>query len=242
MTGFLLDLLLVAAFAFCVWQGYRKGLILTVAGIVVIFIAAFLAGKVAEANARPIAEKLSPIMSWVAEDAIFEATRGRGRPNELTDKREIAEISRRTFEHLGISEHEVDAMVEGVLMNLNDTENTVQETISITVLYVAAYALLCLFAFILFMVGFTLLIHFIAAVFKLPVFKLPLLNLINKIGGGAAGAFYGILILCALGWAVRYLGIVTGPDLIEDTGILKFFVNHNMLAKTLSLKPESFFL
>jgi uncharacterized membrane protein required for colicin V production len=121
-----------------------------------------------------------------------------------------------------------------VISSRSIEDQTVHESISLTVLYVAAYALICLFAFILFMVGFTLLIHFIAA-----VFKLPMLNLIDKIGGTAAGLVYGLLILSAVGWAVRYLGIIASPELVENTRILSFFINNNMLAKLLSLKPDS---
>jgi uncharacterized membrane protein required for colicin V production len=237
MTGFLFDLLLVAALAFCVWQGFRKGLILTVAGVLIIFLSAFLAGKAAAAYAQPVSERLYPIMSWVAEDAIDEATRGSGRVDEMTDAKEIAEVAQKTFETLGISGLEIDAMVSRVLESLATTEQTVRTTISMTVLYVAAYALICLFAFILFMVGLTLLIHFLAAVFKMPV-----LNLVDKIGGTAAGLMYGLLILSAVGWAVRYLGIIASPELVEDTTILKFFVNNNMLAWLLSLRPESLIL
>jgi uncharacterized membrane protein required for colicin V production len=235
VTGFLIDLLLIAALAFCVWQGFRKGLILTVAGVLIIFLSAFLAGKAAAAYAQPVSERLYPIMSWIADDAIDEATRQRGRVNELSGIREITDAARGTFEVLGISELETDAMVDRVLAALASTEQTVHETISLTVLYVASYALICLFAFILFMVGFTLLIHFLAAVFKLPV-----LNLIDKIGGSAAGLFYGLLILSAVGWAVRYLGIIASPELVENTGVLRFFVNNNMLVRFLSLRPESF--
>jgi uncharacterized membrane protein required for colicin V production len=233
MTGFLLDVLLMAVLAFCVWQGFRKGLILTVAGVLIIFLSAFLAGKAAGAYAHTVSERLYPIMSWLADDAIDEATRGRGRVNEITDRLEIADIARGTFESLGISDLETSAMVDRVLSTLSDTEQTVHETISLTVLYVASYALICLFAFILFMVGFTLLIHFLAAVFKLPI-----LNLVDKIGGVAAGIFYGLLILSALGWVVRYLGIIAGPELVEDTRLLSFFVNNNMLAHLLSLRPD----
>jgi uncharacterized membrane protein required for colicin V production len=234
MTGFFLDLLMVAILAFCIWQGFRKGLILTVAGVLIIFLSAFLAGKAAAAYAEPVAERLYPIMSWVADDAIDEATRGRGRVDEMSDRREIAEVARKTFEALGISEHETDTLVDRILASLAASDQTVREIISSNVLFVAAYALICLFAFILFMVGLTLLIHFLAAVFKLPV-----LNLIDKIGGPVVGLFYGLLIMCAVGWAVRYLGIIASPELVEDTTILRYFVNNNMLASNLSLKPES---
>jgi uncharacterized membrane protein required for colicin V production len=236
LTGLLLDLLLLAALAFCIWQGFRKGLILTVAGVLIIFVSAFFAGNVAAAYAQPVSERLYPIMSWLADDAIDEATRGRGRVNEITDVREIEDVSRRTFEVLGISDHEIMALVDRVISSRSIANQTVHEAISLTVLYVASYALICLFAFILFMVGFTLLIHFIAA-----VFKLPMLNLIDKIGGTAAGLVYGLLILSAVGWAVRYLGIIASPELVENTRILSFFVNNNMLARLLSLKPDILF-
>jgi hypothetical protein len=199
-----------------------------------IFLSAFLAGKVAANYAQPVSERLHPIMSWVADDAIGEATRGKGRINEMTDLDEIAGVAEETFSSMGISVSEVAAMVEKALNSLTGTEQTVRETIEVTALYMLSYALIALFAFILFMVGLTLLIHFIAAVFKLPV-----LNLIDKIGGLAAGLLYGILIICAVGWAMRYLGIVVSSELVEDTAILRFFVNNNLLAGLLSLRPEA---
>jgi uncharacterized membrane protein required for colicin V production len=232
MMGFLLDLLLVAVLGFCVWQGYRKGLIITAAGILIIFAAAFLAGRVASAYAEPVSERLHPIMSWVADDAIGEATRGRGRVNEMTSPAEIKEVAERTFSSMGLPTREINAMVDKVLRSLTGTGQTVRESIEVTALYVVAYALIALFAFIIFMVGLTLLLHFVAAVFKLPV-----LNIIDKVGGSAAGLLYGILILCAAGWAMRYLGIISSSGLVENTTILRFFVNNNMLAGLLSLRP-----
>ncbi len=235
MTGFMIDLLLVGVLAFCVWQGFRKGLILTVAGVLIIFIAAFLAGKIAGAYAEPVSEKLYPIMSWLADDAIDEAMEGKGRVNEIekTDIARITEVAKGTFENLGVSELEIEKMIDKVLKNLAIEGQQLQETIGKTALYMVAYALLCLFGFIVCMVGLTLLIHFIAAIFKLPI-----LHLVDKIGGSAAGALYGILILCAIGWAVRYLGILAGPELVEETTILKLFVNHNILAGILSFKES----
>ena len=232
MTGFMIDLLLVAALGLCVWQGYRKGLILTAAGIIIVFLAAFVAGKVAAAYADPMSERLYPMLSWLADDAMDDAARGKGRINELTQPSEIADVAQQTFENLGISHIEIGKMVDKALLSLSETGRTVQEAISMSVLHGASYAILCLFAFILCMVGFTLLIHFLAALFKLPG-----LNLIDKIGGSAAGLLQGILLLCALGWAVRYLGIIAGPELVESTSVLKFFVNHNMLAGLLSYSP-----
>jgi uncharacterized membrane protein required for colicin V production len=230
MTGLLLNLLLLAVIGFCVWQGYRKGLILSVAGVLIIFIAAFLAGKTAAANANSVSEKLLPIMSWVAEDAINDAERGRGPINQITDPEALADITEDVFRKMGISEREIKAMVGRVLPSLSDPGQTAKEAIEATSLYVAAYALIAIFSFILYAVGLTLLIYFVSAVFKLPV-----LNLIDKIGGAATGLLYGMLILSAVGWAMRYLGIFTSFDLVSSTAVLRFFSRFNLLSWLLSI-------
>ena len=230
MTGFLLNLLLLAVIGFCVWQGYRKGLILTAAGVLIIFIAAFLAGKTAAANAPSVSEKLLPIMSWVAEDAISDAERGRSPINQITDPEALADITEDIFRRMGISEKEIKAMVNRVLPSLSDPSQTPKEAIEATSLYVAAYALIAIFSFILYVVGLTLIIYFISAVFKLPV-----LNLIDKAGGAAAGFLYGILILSAVGWAMRYLGIFASSDLVANTAVLRFFSKFNLLSWLLSI-------
>lgn len=232
MTPFLIDLLLLLILAFCIWQGFRKGLILTIAGIVVIFLSAFLAGRVANAYAQPLSESLYPIMSWVADDAIEEAARGKGRLTEINDRKTLEEITRDTYEKLGIHAAESDKMVGMALGAMNNLETKVQDAIAGTLLFSFSYMLLCVFGFVFFMVGLTLLIHFLAS-----VIKLPMLHMLDKAGGAAGGLLYGVLILCAIGWGARFLGIIINPELVGNTLFLKFFVNFNLLAGILGFKP-----
>lgn len=220
----LIDVLLLAILAFCIWQGYRKGLILTVAGVVVIVLSVILASQVATAYAEPFSENLYPIMSWLGGDELDEAALGKGKLEEITSAATIAEIAREAYESLGISSEEVDKMVDAALTAMAEREQDARTAITSTLLYSLSYLLLCLAAFVVFMVAFTLLIHLLAAMFKLPVF-----NLIDKIGGVAVGALYGILILCVIGWAARYLGVALDAEIVESTTVLELFINHNML-------------
>lgn len=233
MTSVLLDLLVVGIFVFCVWQGYRKGLILTVAGVLIVIISAFLAGKVAASYSDVVAEKVLPIMSWLADDALDEASRGKGRVNEMTDRKLISEIAAEVYEGMGITNKEADKMVEKALQTMTKAETDARTAIAQTLLYSLAYVVLCIFAFLFFMIGLTLLIHFLASLFKLPV-----LNLIDKVGGTAVGALYGLLTICALCWAMRFLGIVLDPEIVQKTVIMKFFVNYNMLAGLMGFKVD----
>jgi len=225
VTPFLIDIFVLAILLFCVWQGLRKGLVLTVGGIIIIFLSAFLAGWVADAYAEDLSESLYPIMMWVAEDAIEEAAQGKGRLSEINDMKTQTEITRDTYEILGIHQKESNKMVDKTIEAITKGKATVKEAISSTLLYALSHALLCAFGFLLFMVGLSLLLHFIAFVVKLPV-----LNLIDKTGGAVSGLLFGVLILSAIGWVSRFLGIIMDSELIGKTVLLKFFANFNLLA------------
>lgn len=225
MSPILIDLLILLILGFCIWQGYRKGLILTVGGVIIIFISAIFACLAASSYAQPLSESLYPIMRWVADDTIEEVTRGKGRLSEINDRRTLTEITEDTYEKLGIHSTEADKMVDMALDAMSEAETKVQDAIAGTLLYAFSYMLLCVFGFVLFMVGFTLLLHFIASVVKLPV-----LNRLDKVGGLACGLLYGLLIVSAIGWGARFLGIIIDPDILSRTVFLKLFMNVNLLS------------
>lgn len=224
MTPFLLDLLVLLIVGFCIWQGYRKGLILTVAGVVIILISAFAGGRIANQYSESFAGKIQPVLGWLADDAIDEAARGKGRLADITDQKLLSEIAYDTLDGLGISFVNKDSLVGKIFEDMADKELSFREAVSFNFLRAVSYMILCVFGFVVVMILLTLLIHFIAAVFKLPVLKTA-----DKIGGIAAGLVYAVLILTVLGWALKYAGMFVPQELIERTVLLKMFYKSNLL-------------
>lgn len=225
MTPFLLDLLVLLIIGFCIWQGYRKGLILTVSGIVIVLLSAWAAGAVANHYSASFAEQIRPVFGWLADDAIDEAARGNGRLDEITDTSLLTEIAQEAFHGLGFSFVEKGGFVDEVFDEMAENERTFREAVSYTFLHGLSYMILCVFGFVVVMILLTLLLHFIAAIFKLPV-----LNKIDKIGGSISGLVYAVLILTVLGWALRYTGMfIPQETLIEKTFFLKMFYKSNIL-------------
>jgi len=222
--SFLLDLLILLIIGFSVWQGYRKGLILTVAGIIIILISAWAAGRIAKQYSVPFADKIQPMLGWVADDAIDEVARGKGPLAEITDKRQLASIATSALDKLGLSFVNKDNLVNNVFDNMAEKERTFREAVSYTFLCAVSSMILCVFGFVVIMILLTLLIHFVAAVFKLPALKQ-----LDRIGGAALGFIYAILMLTVLGWALKYTGMFMPQELIDKTVFLKLFRKSNLL-------------
>ncbi|MCL2081622.1 MAG: CvpA family protein [Oscillospiraceae bacterium] len=221
----LLDLLILLILGFCIWNGSRKGLFLSVAGIVIVLLSSVIAGRIAGACAEQVSQSIYPIMRFVAEDAIDDATKGKGHLGEITDGDILEEIARETYSKLGIHPKEADKLVEKAENARQRAETKIQDAIAQPVLYSFSYMILCVFAFLFSMVGLTLLMHLISTIFKLPVVRS-----LDKAGGLIAGAIYGILIVSAIGWAARFLGIAGISVVLDKTFLLKAFVNVNPLS------------
>lgn len=220
MIHMALNIAVLLMIAFCVWQGYRKGLILTVCGVVIVFIAAYTAGQVAANYAGSASESLAPVLDWLPDAKIEEAIDevGLGRVESITDMTALREIADVAFEKIGITGAFRDILSAKTMNGLN-SETNIRQSIESQFLYGIAYLILCVFTFLIVFILLTLLIHFLSAVFKLPV-----LGLIDKIGGSALGLVNGLLLLCFLGWILQFIGVFLPSDMIVS-GLLRGFMN-----------------
>ena len=225
MTSIVLDIVLLAALGLCVLQGIRKGLILSAAGVLIVFISIWGGGLLAERFQEPVTQMLLPVISWVTDDATDEAARGMGRVSDIKAPAEVETVARGAFAGLGISEKEIDRLTEGVLSAMKETGASLRAGISHVFLSKVAYALLYLFGYALFCILLTLLANFIAALFKLPG-----LHLLDKVGGGALGFVYGVIFLFAVAFVLRFTGIAVSQEVIGKSLLGNFFVNANPLS------------
>ena len=81
MTTFLLDFSIIAIVAFCIWRGYRNGLIRGVFGVVTLIASLFLANTIARAYSEEFTGMLTPFVGGVIDTAISDATEDGYEPN-----------------------------------------------------------------------------------------------------------------------------------------------------------------
>lgn len=199
----IIDAVVALLLLFFIWRGRRRGLIKTVAGILVIVIAFSLAGFLANKTAEPIAARyVSPAVSD------FLAPKAEETETSLDFKNMLLKI--------GVPETLAESIVSSSPFGelLTNATKTLSQKLT--------YA-------ILFLVYFVLLVLILKLIVKLidRIFDLPVLNFINSLGGLLCGAILGYLLVLITAIILINLGVLLDAETLENTYILRFIVSSN---------------
>lgn len=222
-TSVIVDLLIAAVLALCLYLGWSKGMVrglLTLAGTILAFLVASQIGDIAsdlivEHLVRPATHAVleQHIIEWDAEslaaaplEAISQAIEAiendlvREKAKELLSSVNLpnGEIAQETA--LRISSNVVDTVLDGV----------VQDILS---------AIICIVCFAVLSIALRPVIWIIE-----QAFELPLLHQINQLGGLLSGAVRGILLVLIAVWAVRLTGMYLTDDVVSGSYLLKLAV------------------
>lgn len=198
--------------------GAWKGLLRTLAGLLVLALSLAGAGIIASALADPAAKLIAPaVEKRIAarlEEAIQEQ-RPESAPGESLPLEELLDL-------LGVDQARRDALSDR-------TEKAVRETgVSLAAAMVESlaqsmlYGVLYMISFVLLSVALHLLVRMLDAFLKLPG-----LRGLNAVGGGLVGLAEGALLLFLAVWALRLTGV--SFDGWEGSRIFRFFTTHTPL-------------
>jgi uncharacterized membrane protein required for colicin V production len=227
-----IDLVVILILAFCIWNGYRKGLIMTVLGIVIMIISISGARTIAGVYADRMAESVAPILSWVTDDAVDNALAGEVlHPNATPAETEVwlADRAQTAFESLGVRGTEIEPLIERMLGWVRETEGSLRSGVSHVFLRLISYVLLFIVAYIVLTALLMLLAQLVSSFFQIPP-----LRLIDTIGGLVAGLLFGGVLLFIVGWALRYAGLLIPPEILERTVFASFFMSSNPFSNMLA--------
>jgi len=228
----IVDLVVLLILAFCIWNGYRKGFIMTVLGIVIMIISISGAKTIAGVYSDRVAESVAPILGWVTDDAVDNALAGQVLPSNATSaetERWLSDRAEAVFASLGVSGTEVEPLVERMLDWIRETEGNLRTGVSHIFLKLVSYVLLFIVAYIVLTALLMLLAQLIASFFEIPPLKF-----IDTIGGLIAGLIFGGVLLFIVGWALRYTGLLIPPEVLDRTAFAKFFISTNPFAGMLA--------
>lgn len=220
MTTLVYDLVILAVLALFAWRGWKKGLILSLCGLIVVVLAFVGAGFIADTAAPPVAKAIQPKLAETIEENLsgYMATHYDDftPPDPIDHLREMGGIYAWAADPL---EQAGDAVSSTVLSTVKDVAEYAANTIALRL----AHHILFAVSFVVLVVALTLLLHALDLVAKLPG-----LHFCNGLGGGAIGLVKGVLVLFV---AVCVLQIASGklfaPEAVEKTYLFKFFVTYN---------------
>lgn len=228
-TPVIIDAIAVAVLAGFAIVGAWKGLLRTLAGLLVLAVSLAGAGIVASALSAPAAKLVAPVIEKRLESRLDKAIEERFSKEE----REALEANSRApleeqmsaadlLDLLGIDEAQRDALAFRAGDAVRDTGVRMMTAVIESVAQSMLYGVLYMISFVLLTFALHLLVRMLDAVLRLPG-----LHGLNAVGGGLVGLAEGALLLFLAVWALRLVGV--SFDAWGDSRIFRLFIEYTPL-------------
>ena len=218
--GLVLAVLLIFA---CI--GARRGLILSLCGLLA-FVVAFLGASFAARTLSPVvADALEPKFAAAIEEQLNESIRQQAEAGEaavLSPDDVPLEGVLDALREMGFYETLINTVDRAVESGMTAVAASAAAAVAAAIAQSAAYLILFLLGFFLILLAWRLLSRALDLVALLPV-----LHFLNKTGGALFGLVQGCIILFVAAWLLQFFGQMLPRELVEQTVLLKFFMTTN---------------
>ena len=235
MTNLVLDLLTIAVIALFALLGWHKGLVLTLCGVLVVFVAYFGATYVSETFSSNIAALIQPSIQNRLDLVVEQALTSDDEPShtlllpapDTGDQEEDPDAASLEQVMAALRRSPIlTGMYESVAQAISDGAVKVITTASAAIAYYLAYQIsragLFFLTFFLIVVVWSLLSRALDLACRLPV-----LRSFNEIGGLLLGLVKGVCILLAVVGLVTLLGVVP-EEVSAQTFLYRHFMNFQL--------------
>lgn len=218
--GLVLAVLLIFA---CI--GARRGLILSLCGLLA-FVVAFLGASFAARTLSPVvADALEPKFAAAIEEQLNESIRQQAEAGEaavLSPDDVPLEGVLDALREMGFYETLINTVDKAVESGMTAAAASAAAAVAAAIAQSAAYLILFLLGFFLILLAWRLLSRALDLVARLPG-----LHFLNKTGGALFGLVQGCIILFVAAWLLQFFGQMLPRELVEQTVLLKFFMTTN---------------
>ena len=227
-TPVIIDIVVVVFLAAAALYGAYRGLLRSLAGLVILVVALVGAGIIAGTFSGPAAKLVTPLISSRIEEKVADALAdqtGAQAPEVSGVPQEDTGLSvEELLSLLGLDEEVRRSMADRAEEKVRDTGAAITEAVVESLAQSMIYGVLYILSF----VGLTLLLRVLVGAMGL-VLKLPGLHLLNTLGGGILGLAQGVLLVFLLIWAARHLGVSFDTETLATAHILQIFTTNTPL-------------
>lgn len=226
-TPAIMDAIVVAVLAVAVFYGAKRGLLESLAGLVIVFMALAGAGIAAGTFAEPVAEAVTPLIEERVTEKVRQVLEEQAGTAEWdlfeedgADPGRIGEA----LDLLGLDREVRDVLAERTEETIRDTGATLAFALVKSLVRTVIHGVLFVLAFLLIL----LLLKVLTGAMGL-VLRLPGLRLLNTLGGAFFGLIEGALLLFLAVWVSRRLGVSFEMPPLSEGRILEFFTTNTPL-------------
>lgn len=220
----IIDIVVVLVLVFFTVNGVRRGLLQSAAGLIILIVALIGASLITSALTEPMTRAVSPLFTKQITRQVDEAMTQQTAQMPEADTEDPDGIET-LLSLIGLDSDVRKSLTERVQDTVRDTgvslATAVVESMTRTIV-----------SSLLFLVSFVALVILLRLVLKAMdlVARLPGLNLVNSLGGGAVGLVQGVLVLFLAVWVLRRLGVSFETGTFEEAHLLKFFTVNTPLS------------
>lgn len=235
-----LSLLFLSILIFCVWSGYKKGLIMGVFSLIAFVISVYGANLLSQTYSGEVVDALRPFASGFVEVNVVNKT---VRPAMGIDSSNLSvkdffaqnpgretEFCTLTYEGMGIhastSEQMAGEAVAYAAENGVELMDAVVEVLCRRISYVGGLIL-----------AFVMLLILLTVIGNIPniSFQIPNHELLNDIGGAVAGLVQGLAFCLIIGWALRFVGLLISQETLSNTFLVSWFMDRTIFVHLLGI-------
>ena len=220
MTAVIIDALVVIILVLFLVCGTNRGLLRSLAGLLVLILALVGAGMVAARFSEPVTKFAAPLV----EQKIVEKVRAELAEHEVEITLPEASSLGDLMNRLGLDEAAWKPLAERVQKNVAETGTEIVEAVAESLVHSAVYGILFLLTFLILLILLKILLKALDLVTMLPV-----IHGINALGGGILGLIEGALVLFLAVWIARKFGVSFESELFEGAHILRIFTANTPL-------------
>ena len=208
-----MDIVIVAVLVLSVIMGAKRGLLKSLAGIVVTILSFLGASWAANTLSAPVAKWLQPML----EGAILQKlTPAGGGDVALADP--------------GIYDGPFGDLLQQIAQQAQQAGENLLTAVTTGIVETIAYGIVYLVAFLVLLLVLSLLVKPLQLATRLPG-----LHALNALGGGAFGLVWGGLLIFLAVWLMGVFQWVITPEMIDRSLLLKFFANNSPMSLLASL-------
>ena len=216
-------------------SGWRKGLILTAAGLVITIIAAVAAWGMASKFDDQLANAMESRVIPTINSLIAPPPTGATGPDfsEIMDMLDMERAADEVLQRLGFRVNTNNVLIDAVIRNVQEKSMSFRESVISTVTHALSFAALFTAFLILFKIALQTCANIVSRTFMLPVLKQ-----FDSLGGLGVGVLQGLLVLSLIGWATRFAGAWIPSETVGQTMLFGRFMNLGLLDSLSKLAAE----
>ncbi len=234
----IIDVLLIIIIALCTWNGYKRGLVGGVAGILAIIISMLGANILSAAYAHEVVPALEPFVDGYVDSSknrmvILERMGFGGSDLSLDDI--LAQDSSLRYDYayeclsdLGLYEKRAEELAADAVAYAQESGVNMTDAVVAVICDTVTKVGTTVIAFLLILI----LLVALASIGNLS-FRLPNMENVDEIGGAILGFAKGFLYCVLLCWFLSFLGIVIGKETMAHTTLGRFFLIFDIITGSL---------